>query len=90
MLLSDDQKNAITVDNLDDIAEADHILDDLGLDTIETMVADLVKGIVYVYFFYQYDRPLVLNVRQRLANPREPRPLSMLFPHDVRDEAARR
>lgn len=27
------------VDSLDDIAEADHILDDLGLDTIETMVA---------------------------------------------------
>ncbi len=27
------------VDNLDDIAEADHILDDLGLDTIETSVA---------------------------------------------------
>jgi hypothetical protein len=58
--------------------------------TIETMVADLVKGIVYVYFFYQYDRPLVLNVRQKLANPREPGPLSMLFPHDVPDEAARR
>jgi len=27
------------VDNLDDIAEADHLLDDLGLDTIETSVA---------------------------------------------------
>jgi len=53
-------------------------------------VADLVNGIVYVYFFYQYDRPLVLNVRQELANPREPGPLSMLFPQDVRDEAARR
>ena len=58
--------------------------------TIETMVADMVNGIVYIYFFYQYDRPLVLNVRQELANPREPGPLSMLFPQDVRDEAARR
>lgn len=58
--------------------------------TIETMVADLVNGIVYVYFFYQYDRPLVLNVREELANPRAPGPLSMLFPQDVRDEAARR
>jgi len=58
--------------------------------TIETMVADMINGIVYVYFFYQYDRPLVLNVRQELANPHEPGPLSMLFPQDVRDEAARR
>ncbi len=58
--------------------------------TIETMVADMVNGIVYVYFFYQYDRPLVLNVKQELASPREPGPLSLLFPQDVRDEAARR
>jgi len=58
--------------------------------TIETMVADMVNGIVYIYFFYQYDHPLVLNVREELANPREPGPLSMLFPQDVRDEAARR
>ena len=58
--------------------------------TIETMVADLVNGIVYIYFFYQYDHPLVLNVREELANPRAPGPLSMLFPQDVRDEATRR
>ncbi len=58
--------------------------------TIETMVADLVNGLVYIYFFYQYDHPLVLNVREELASPRESGPLSNLFPQDVRDEAARR
>ena len=58
--------------------------------TIETMVADLVNRLVYIYFFYQYDRPVVLNVTEELANPREPGPLSMLFPQDVRDEAERR
>ncbi len=58
--------------------------------TIETMVADLVNGLVYIYYFYQYDSPVVLNVKHELANPRAPGPLSMLFPADVREEAARR
>jgi len=55
--------------------------------TKETMVADLVKGVIYLYYFYQYDRPVVLNVEYELANPREPGPLSQLFPEDVREEA---
>ncbi|MEE4176080.1 MAG: hypothetical protein V2I46_01080 [Bacteroides sp.] len=58
--------------------------------TLETLVADLVKGVVYIYYFYQYDRPLVLEVASELANPRESGPLSQLFPEDVREEAARR
>ncbi|MBN1387411.1 MAG: hypothetical protein JW965_03135 [Bacteroidales bacterium] len=58
--------------------------------TIETMVADLVNGVVYIYYFYQYDRPLVLNVKYELSNPRDPGPLSRLFPEDVQQEAAKR
>lgn len=58
--------------------------------TIETMVADLVNGVVYIYYFFQYDRPVVLNVKNELSNPREPGPLSKLFPEDVQKEAARR
>jgi len=58
--------------------------------TIETMVADLVHGDVYIYYFFQYDRPVVLNVKNELSNPREPGPLSKLFPEDVQEEAARR
>ncbi len=58
--------------------------------TIETMVADLINGVVYIYYFYQYDRPVVLNVKNELSNPREPGPLSQLFPQEVQQEAARR
>jgi hypothetical protein len=58
--------------------------------TIETLVADLVNGIVYVYYFYQYDQPVVLNVKNELSNPREPGPLSILFPENVQHEAANR
>jgi hypothetical protein len=58
--------------------------------TIETMVADLVHGMVYIYYFFQYDRPVVLNVKNELSHPREPGALSKLFPEDVQQEAARR
>ncbi|MFZ2288017.1 MAG: hypothetical protein WAV93_13655 [Bacteroidales bacterium] len=71
------------------VMDAVHVSSSSGW-TIKTMVAEMVNGIVYFYFFYQYDRPLVLNVRQELANPRAPGPLSMLCPQDVRDEATRR
>jgi len=77
------------------IREATAIMDAVHMEkgsswTIETMVADLVHGVVYIYYFFQYDRPVVLNVKNELSNPREPGPLSKLFPEDVQKEAARR
>ncbi|MRR20715.1 hypothetical protein EG827_11070, partial [bacterium] len=84
-----DGEARVTSRDITGVMDAVHVSNGSGW-TIETMVADLVNGLVYIYFFYQYDRPLILNVSQELANPREPGPLSMLFPQDVRDEAARR
>lgn len=58
--------------------------------TIESMVADLVNGVVYLYYYYQYDSPIVLNVKDELSNPREAGPFSKLFPDDIQKEAGRR
>jgi hypothetical protein len=58
--------------------------------TIETLVADLVNGVIYLYYFYQYENPVIINVKDELANPREAGPLSKLFPEDVQLEAANR
>lgn len=58
--------------------------------TISSMVADLPGGLVYLYYFYQFDQPVVLNVKEELAGSRPPGPLSSLFPDDVQEEAARR
>jgi hypothetical protein len=54
------------------------------------MVADLPNGLVYLYYFHQFDKPLVLNVVEEIANPRAGGPLSRLFPEDVQREAIRR
>ena len=58
--------------------------------TLETMLADLPNGVVYIYYFYQYDKPLVLNVAEELEIDRPSGPLSALFPEEVRQEASRR
>jgi hypothetical protein len=43
-----------------------------------------------LYFFYQYDNPVIINIKDELTNPREAGPLSRLFPEDVQQEAAKR
>jgi len=58
--------------------------------TLESLVADLTNGKVYLYYFHQYDKPVVLNVVDEIANPRAPGALSKLFPEEVRQEATRR
>jgi len=58
--------------------------------TIESMVADLPNGLVYLYYFHQFDRPVLLNVKEEIASRRSPGPLSKLFPDAVQQEAARR
>jgi hypothetical protein len=86
----------LTVQDAVNVLDAVHVEEDTGW-TIESMVADLPHGIVYLYYFYQYDRPVVLNVMEEIASARAEGPnaraeglLSELFPEDVQQEATRR
>ena len=77
--------------NYDDVTNVMDAIHQEGASwTIETLVADLVNGVIYLYFFYQYDNPVIINVKDELENPREAGPLSRLFPEDVQLEAANR
>ncbi len=58
--------------------------------TIETLVADLTNGVIYLYYFYQYSDPVIIKIKEELANPREAGPFSKLFPENVQEEAANR
>jgi hypothetical protein len=85
------QDNDLTVPDAVNVLDAVHVEGiDLSSWTIESMVADLPHGIVYLYYFYQYDRPVVLNVIEEIASARADVPLSRLFPEDVQREATRR
>jgi len=83
------QDGALTIDNARDVLDAVHV-ESVNSWTIESMVADLTNGLVYIYFFYQYDKPLILNVADELKNARPGGDLSLLFPEEVRNEAAKR
>jgi hypothetical protein len=83
------REGPVTSKDARDVMDAVHVSKGSSW-TIETMLADLVRGEVYIYYFFQYDRPVVLNVKYELSHPREPGALSKLFPEDVRQEAARR
>ena len=83
------QANELTAQDATAVLDAVHVEGGASW-TIESMVADLPNGVVYIYFFYQYDKPLVLNVAEEIATNPAPGPLSRLFPEDVKQKAARR
>jgi hypothetical protein len=58
--------------------------------TLESMIVDLPNGVVYLYTFYQFDQPLVLNVAEEIAKDPPSSMLSKMFPEEVRAESARR
>lgn len=90
-MLSDlvNQEEQLTVEDVTGVLDAVHVEGVVSW-TIESLLADLSNGIVYIYYFYQFDNPIVLNVKEEVANPRDPGPLSKLFPDEVRQEAAER
>ena len=83
------QEGELTYQDATDVMDAVHVEGGASW-TIETLVADLPNGIVYLYYFHQYDKPVVLNVAEEIANGRAGGPLSKLFPEDVQQEAERR
>ncbi len=84
-----DQEDELTFQDAANVLDAVHE-EGAASWTIESMVADLPNGIVYLYYFHQFDKPVVLNVAEELANLRTGVPLSKLFPEDVQQEARRR
>ncbi len=83
-----DKPEPLSYNDLTDVMDAVHME---GLSwTIETLVADLVNGVIYLYYFHQYDNPVIINVKDELAYPREAGPLSNLFTEEVRMEADKR
>ena len=83
------QAGKLTAQDATNVLDAVHVAGGGGW-TVESLVADLPNGIVYLYYFYQFDKPVVLNVAEEIANVRAGGPLSRLFPEDVQQEAARR
>ena len=69
----------LTVERVASIMEAVHVEGPSGW-TLYSVVADLPQRLVYVYFMFQYDAPVILKIDEEIAQARSSRPLSELFP----------
>jgi choloylglycine hydrolase len=83
------QKGELTYQDATNVLDAVHVEGGASW-TIESMVADLPNGIVYLYYFHQFDEPVVLNIAEEIASAPAGKPLSDLFPEEIKQEAARR
>jgi hypothetical protein len=78
----------LTAERVASIMEAVHVEGPSGW-TLYSLVADLRGGLVYVYFMFQYDAPIVLSIDEQIAQPQNSRPVSELFPEETQQLAER-
>jgi len=83
------RESELTVQDATDVLDAVHTEGGSSW-TLESMVADLPNGVVYLYTFHQFEQPLVLNVAEEIAKDPPSSMLSKMFPEEVRAESARR
>jgi hypothetical protein len=83
------QEGGLTAQDATDVLDAVHTQGGSSW-TLESMIADLPNGVVYLYTYHQFDQPLVLNVAEEIAKAPPPSMLSKMFPEEVRAESARR
>jgi predicted dienelactone hydrolase len=76
----------LTAERVASIMEAVH-LEGRDAWTVHSVVADLRQRVVYVYFMFQYDAPIVLNVDAEIARAPAPGPLSARFPPEIAHRA---
>ena len=86
MLEPAQREGELTVQRMTSIMEAVH-LETPNCWTLYSVVADLPQRLLYVYFWFQYDAPAVLDLDKEIARVPAPQPLSALFPPEVLRQA---
>jgi hypothetical protein len=79
-------QDELTAERVASIMDAVHVEGPSGW-TLYSVVADLRQRLVYVYYMFQYDAPIVLSIDEEIARPQASRPLSALFPAETRQRA---
>lgn len=72
----------LTVERVASVMDAVHVETPNGW-TLYSVVADLPQRIVYIYFGFQYDAPLILNVAEEISRAPAPGSLSAKFPSET-------
>jgi hypothetical protein len=86
MLSNIDSESELTVERVASVADAVHVESPSGW-TLYSVVADLPQRLVYVYYMFQYEAPIVLSIDEEIALARPSGQLSGLFPEETRQRA---
>jgi tetratricopeptide (TPR) repeat protein len=70
----------VTVEYAASILDAVHA-EGASVNTLYSNVFDLKKGIIYLYYWHQFDEVITLSVREELAKNTSPTQIKDLFPH---------
>ena len=80
---------SLSVEEASGVLEAVHVSGGSSW-TIASFLVDFSNGKLYIYFFHQFNDPLILDIAEELADPHPAGPLSRMFPEEVQSEALRR
>jgi hypothetical protein len=86
MLSEIQSPDALSIERVASIMEAVHVEGPSGW-TLYSLVADLRQRLVYIYFMFQYDAPVVLSIDEEIARARPSLPVSQLLPEETRQRA---
>lgn len=78
----------LTTDFVKDVLDAVHV-EGANINTLYSNIFDLRNGVIYVYYFHQYDEVVKLNVTDEIANTKEPVPLKNLFSDMIVERASK-
>lgn len=78
----------LTVDFIRDVLDAVHV-EGAYSNTLYSNVFDLRNGVIYLYYFHQYDEVVKLNVADEIVSTTEPVPLKNLFSDKIVERASK-
>lgn len=87
MLSEIKSENDLTVDFLASILDRVHE-EGKGLNTLFSNIFDLKKGLVYLYYWRQFDYVVTLDVAEVIAPQPQPARIKTLFPQEIVDQAS--
>lgn len=82
-----DQSTGLSVELVRDVLDAVHV-EGGYLNTLYSTIYDLNNGLIFVYYFHQFDEVVTLVVDEEIGNSFEPVSLESLFSAEVVDRAA--
>jgi len=82
LLAQIESKDELSVERVAPVMEAVHVERPTTW-TLYSVVADLTQRLIYVYYMFQYDAPLVLDIGKEIDRAPAGKPLSALFPPET-------